>query len=484
MKNEIVSGGRRRTAGPSQLQTPESGAHGRWLLGASGLLLLVVGLLRTSLHNESTPAGAAASTGGTLANCADPSTTVGRERLVALGKNTSQAPRRTPEEIVAAKVSQFGRSRRDVLYTMARQLEVGVPDEIARFFDAVEGGRWEEIDAQFQSLLQRKRAEQGSGEIGRLWGPILDAYGTAEQAHLWPAQKLLDYGNAVLDSLRPGMIYVGGTDEGRWIPTLLNETSEGERHVILTQNALADQSYLKYLEFLHGDQITALNQKDSERAFADYLSDAKRRLEHDQQFPDEPKQIRPGEDVRFVDNKVQVSGQIAVMDINERLLGALMEKNPDRPFALQQSYPFKSTYAEAVPLGPIMELRASEPQNAYTAERAAHTVDYWRTTAQRLLSEPSAQNSPDTLASFALLAVAQGNLLAEHQRGAEAEETYRVAATLAPSYPEAVLTYANLLVDQQRPGEAIPILETALAAAPDNRQFHQLLAGIKNQNRN
>jgi hypothetical protein len=47
-----------------------------------------------------------------------------------------------------------------------------------------------------------------------------------------PAQKLLDYGNAVLGALRPGMVYVGGTDPGRWIPTLLNETSESERHIV------------------------------------------------------------------------------------------------------------------------------------------------------------------------------------------------------------------------------------------------------------
>ena len=172
------------------------------------------------------------------------------------------------------------------------------------------------------------------------------------------------------------------------------------------------------------------------------------------------------------------------MAINEKLLQILMEKNPDRPFALQESFPFKSTYADAVPLGPIMELRTNEPQNAYTAERAAQTVDYWQTTTQRLLSEPDAQSSPDILASFAVLAVSQGNLLADHKFSAEAEQAYRLATTLAPSNPEAVLNYANLLVDQKRPREAIPVLETALAAAPDNGQFRRLLAGIKGQNRN
>ena len=53
-----------------------------------------------------------------------------------------------------------------------------------------------------------------------MWQAVHETYGVAEVAHDWPAQKLLDYGQAVLDSLRPGMVYVGGTDAGRFIPTL------------------------------------------------------------------------------------------------------------------------------------------------------------------------------------------------------------------------------------------------------------------------
>jgi hypothetical protein len=124
----------------------------------------------------------------------------------------------------------------------------------------------------------------------------------AECAHLWPAQKLLDYGQATLGSLAPGVVYVGGTDPGRGIPTLLNETSEGDRHVVLTQNALADATYLDYVNFLYHDQLGTLTEEDSKRAFDDYLADAKKRFEHDRQFPDEAKQVLPGEDIRFTDN--------------------------------------------------------------------------------------------------------------------------------------------------------------------------------------
>src|SRR5678816_2076379 len=101
----------------------------------------------------------------------------------------------------------------------------------------------------------------------------------------------------------------------------------------------------------------------------------RKRLQHDQQFPDEPKQIRPNEDVRSIDGRIQVSGQVAVMAINEKLLQALMEKNPDASFALEESYSFKNAYANATPLGPIMELRVQDEQSALTAERAAQSLD-------------------------------------------------------------------------------------------------------------
>ena len=113
----------------------------------------------------------------------------------------------------------------------------------------------------------------------------------------------------MLDPLRPGMVYIGGTDEGRWIPELVNDTSEGEQHIIVTQNGLADGSYLQYVSELYGDRMNTLTQEDSQKAFQEYLTDAQKRFQHDEQFPDEPKQIRPGEDVQVKDNRVQVSGQ-------------------------------------------------------------------------------------------------------------------------------------------------------------------------------
>ena len=371
----------------------------------------------------------------------------------------------TPEEIVAGKVTQFVQDRLRITHAMAERFKVSVAPDVERFFQAVAAGRWEDLNAAFEALKQRR--ETGNAEdLGVLWGPILETLLIAECAHNWPAQKLLEYGEATLGALRPDMVYVGGTDPGRGIPTLLNETSEGERHIVITQNALADASYLQYVNFLYGDRLAAPTSEESQRAFQDYLADAQTRLAHDQQFPDEPKQLRPGEDVRVVDNHVQVSGQVAVMAINEDLLRTFMAKNPGLSFALEESFPLKSTYPNAVHLGPLMELGVQDVQTSFTRETAVQAVDYWRDTAQQFLSNVETPANSESRLSYAKMAAAQAALLADHQYGAEAEQAYRLAMQISSVSPEAVYGLGQLLATTGRAEEARQLVSDFERAHP------------------
>jgi hypothetical protein len=118
---------------------------------------------------------------------------------------------------------------------MAKHFKVSLTPDIENFFQLTSSGTWEEVKEAFESLKERRSKEPFPENLNKLWSPILETYGVMETAHDWPAQELLNYGEAILGALRPGMVYLGGTDSGRFIPTLLNETSEGERHVVLTR---------------------------------------------------------------------------------------------------------------------------------------------------------------------------------------------------------------------------------------------------------
>lgn len=388
------------------------------------------------------------------------------------------------ERVVAKKLSRFARSRREFAYALARRHGVAVSDEVEAFFSAVESGNWAEIESTFQRINGGDSSATGYASsrpagIERIWPAIIDAYGVAEQVHEWSAKELLEYGNAVLGALRPGMVYVGGTDSGRWIPELLNDTSDGERHIIITQNGLADLTYLDYLQLQYDHRFNTLTADDSQKAFSDYVADATRRLQHDRQFPDEPMQVRPGEEIHSdADGRVRVSGPVAVMSINERLLQSLMAKNEDAPFALQESSPLQGTYAEAVPLGPLMELGAADSASTFTADRAEETVNYWRDISDRLQSRADEKPSEAALKSYAHDAAAAANLMVAHGYTAEAEKAYRLAANLWPGNPESVGGLADLLRRDGRVAEARKLLEDFARANPDQRKDLEMVSEV------
>jgi tetratricopeptide (TPR) repeat protein len=385
-------------------------------------------------------------------------------------------PARPAAEIVAEKLMLFAHGRESLVAALANHFNVTVPPEVNRFFAAVAAGNWLETTNLFATLRQVRSTENAPPGLDKLWPALLETYGVAEQTQQWPAQQLLDYGKAVLDSLRPGMIYLGGNDAGRFIPTLLSETSDGESHIVLSQNALADGSYLDYLRFRFGDKFNVLSAEDSQNGFQTYLADAQKRLQHDQDFPNEPKQVRPGEDIHVTDDRVQVGGQVAVMAINEQLLQTLLQKNPDAAFALEESFPLKSFYAEATTLGPITELRSTDTANALTPERAAQALDYWRGLTQTVLAGTDPASAPRE--AYTKMILGQGGLFEERQLPAQAEQAFQLATSLSPGNPEAVFRYVNLLTQQQRYADARQVVQTALNTAPDNGQFRALLDNL------
>jgi hypothetical protein len=430
-----------------------------------GFSLIALGLLLFFVFRSKTlgPASETTSQASSTANAAANQNQLDHQRRARRGTTAA-----TVEEIVASKVAQFGRDRLGIARAMARHYKIEVPPEVEAFFAAVESGDWARVDAMFKSLRERIRGDEDLEHLRKLWPAILETYGVMEQVQDWPAQKLLDYGNAALGSLREEMVYIGGSDPGRFIPTLLNETSDGQRHIVLTQNAFADQSYLEYVNFLYGDRLGTLSTDESQRAFRDYISDAQKRFQHDRDFPDEPKQVRPGEDLQMIENRFQVSGTVAVMDINERLLRMLMEKNPDISFAMQESSSLPSTYAGAAPLGPLIELRARDASVPFTPEQAGQSVAYWRDVRTQFgASDPEDQTQSRN--AWGHMAVAQGNFLSSQNFGAEAEQIYVLASQLAPAYFEAVGRLARHFDETGRRPEAFALVEDFLSRNPDRR---------------
>lgn len=369
--------------------------------------------------------------------------------------SASQA--RPPEVVVGEKLTRFTNSRQAMVQALAASNHMAVPPLMTSFFAAVEARDWGRIGELAQAVQESSPPDPSQERAWLLMKQAAkETQGVAESVHNWPAGRLLQYGETILDTLKPGMVYVGGTDGGRFIPTLLNETTDGERHVVLTQNALADASYLQYLQYQYDGQLSLLSSSDSQKCFQEYLTDAQGRASHDQDSPSEPPQLRPGESVQITDGRVRVSGQTTVMAINERLLAKLQAKNPDLSFALEESFSLPSTYEGALPRGPLLELRAATHDNPLNEARAAESLEYWRNVQQEVATEDP---SSELRKSYAKMAVAQANLFNQHGLAAAAEQGYRLARELAPTLPEAVFSLASLLSQQGHVAEAQELLQ-------------------------
>jgi thioredoxin-like negative regulator of GroEL len=133
--------------------------------------------------------------------------------------------------------------------------------------------------------------------------------------------------------------------------------------------------------------------EDSQDCFRDYMEDAHNRIAHDQQFPNEPRQVKPGEDLKIVDNRVQVSGVIAVMSINGLLTKVIFDHNPNNEFFVEESFPLDWMYPYLTPYGIIMKINR-EPLPEITADIVKRDHEFWSKYSERCIGNWITYDTP------------------------------------------------------------------------------------------
>ncbi|MFA7257254.1 MAG: DUF2723 domain-containing protein, partial [Kiritimatiellales bacterium] len=100
-------------------------------------------------------------------------------------------------------------------------------------------------------------------------------------------------------------LFFGGTDPGRFVPTYMIYCPQVRPDVyLITQNALADNTFMAVTRDLYGDQLWIPSQADSNRAFQEYVQAI------------QSGKLDAGADVNMEDGRVQVQGVGGVMQIN------------------------------------------------------------------------------------------------------------------------------------------------------------------------
>jgi hypothetical protein len=317
------------------------------------------------------------------------------------------------------------------------------------------------------------------------------------------------YGNEIIQSIPAGSIYFGGTDPGRFIITAMQTSQiKGDPFFTLTQNALADGSYLDYLQGMYGDKIYIPTKDDSQKCFEDYYADVQQRMKENKLEPGENASVDP------ISGKMQVSGQVAVMNINALLVKVIFDRSTNREFYIEQSFPLAWMYPYLEPHGLIFKLNR-QPLPVLSDETIQRDHDHWTNTVAPMIgdwlndsttvNEISAfaekvfhqydfsgfKGDPDFVKSHyshsmfskertsiaALYAWRAQNTTdpGEKDRMNDAADfAYRQAWALCPYMPEAVYGYVQLLMTEERSSDALIVAETAEKLAPDRPQAEQL----------
>jgi tetratricopeptide (TPR) repeat protein len=273
-------------------------------------------------------------------------------------------------------------------------------------------------------------------------------------------------------------------------------------------------------------EIYIATPEDSTKCFNDYLQDATRRLQHDQQFPNEPRQIRPGEDVKVVENRVTVAGQIAVMAINGLLTKVMFDHNPKNEFFVEESFPLDWMYPHLTPYGIIMKINR-EPLGTLSADVLHRDHQFWKEYSKRFTGdiidydtklqdvadwiektylrhdfngftgERKFVHDDDAQKAFSKLRSSIGGIYAwrlnpqipvqykpkndaEFQAiYKEADFAFKQAFAFCPYSPEAVFRYANLLLQFNRLDDALIVAKTCLKLDPYNGQVRGLINSLE-----
>ena len=334
------------------------------------------------------------------------------------------------------KLRQFTKIKHALAKRIAAHFGKPVPADVEQFFAAAEANNFEEMDRLFTQLSKRKDASNDSDEpeLFLMWRAIAETIGIANESRDWPAQKLLDYGERVRAR---GLTLLEAPGNDAVSSTAL--AAAGATAILFTTGRGTP------LGFLYADRMNTLTHQEMKEGFADYLADLEKRLAHYEKFPGEPKQVKPGENYkRKANGELDVNNPTGVMAVNERLLRKLMEKNPDLAFAIEESYALKTTYPEAAPLGPVMQLRAGTGDESLSPARATETAAYWAEVSHELLNDPDAFDNRNTRITYAKMASAHANLLKERNFITAAEQTYRTSLKLFPELPESVYGLADL----------------------------------------
>jgi tetratricopeptide (TPR) repeat protein len=342
------------------------------------------------------------------------------------------------------------------------------------------------------------------------------------------ARALAEDFNTVLKS---GSIYESNRFGNLKLPPLIQkaeQTSQLPNTDIRLNRRLLEEAYpnliAKSLGGVYPDtEIYTPSFEDYKMNSDGYFEDVARRLQHDQRFPNEPKQMQPGEDVRVDQGgRLQVFGQVPVMKINGLLTKVIFDHNPEHEFYVEESMPLDWMFPHLLPYGIIMKINKHpmaqlpdddlQRDHRFWSDYCARNIGDWITydTSIKEICDFAEKvylrhnysgfkgdlkfvRDEDGQKTFSKLRGAIGASIylwrSEPRHNANAEDVKRMSKeaefalkqsfAFCPFNEETVMHLLQLLLPARRYEEALQVVETCRSLDPYNQRMNDWVEQLK-----
>jgi tetratricopeptide (TPR) repeat protein len=269
----------------------------------------------------------------------------------------------------------------------------------------------------------------------------------------------------------PRAVFFGGTDPGRFVPTYMIFSGKVRSDVFLiTQNALADKTYMSVMRDLYGNEIWIPSIEDHRRSFELFS-----------------KRYGGG---KTRGDRMIVTGVQKVMQINGILCKMIHDNNKwKHDFYVEESYPIDWMYEYMEPHGLILKINKDKVPKL-SQEVIKNDLEFWAWYSERLVNNPYFKNDACARKTFAKL---RGAIAGMYERRAVpgpgrppdqqllkcAEQAYLEGIKLCPISHEAIFRLAGFYQKLNRIDDAIAILEDYKQVDAKSAKVSNFIARLK-----
>ncbi|MDB6035257.1 MAG: Regulatory protein BlaR1, partial [Verrucomicrobiales bacterium] len=168
------------------------------------------------------------------------------------------------------QLQRFSAAKQDQAFKFATAANEKILPEFQTFFNAAIKGDVQTVTNLYADFKRRHAQYSSQNPDPSLstssWQPVLEiSLAYFDVAAGEPNYTRMAVSN-IIGSIPAGSIYFGGTDPGRGLITAFSKSQiAGDPFFTLTQNALADTTYLEYLRWTYGAKLKLPSEEDSKK---------------------------------------------------------------------------------------------------------------------------------------------------------------------------------------------------------------------------